>query len=146
PLELLAEGLRIDVLGERRLAPGAAARGQVSGQLVEALLHLGIGQELDQPPGVFLVARAAEDDEARAARHRGAGALGARHGRRHPAPLLLGRQTAPELADVPRPVDIERAVTAAELLPGAGALGVRDRRRPLAAEHLEIVSECPAES
>src|SRR5207253_11413726 len=45
-----------------------------------------------------------------------------------------------------RPVDIERVVTASELLPGVGDLGVRDRRRPIAAEHLEIVSECPAES
>src|SRR5438309_6596709 len=141
PLELLAEGAGVEVAGKLRRAPGAAARWQVSGQLVEALLGLRRGQELQQQPGLRLVARAAKDHQARAARDRGARAIRPRHGRGHPGVLLLRRQAAREFANVPGAGDVEGKVAAPELVPDVGDLRAVDRRRPLALEDLAVEAQ-----
>src|SRR6202521_6333 len=116
----LAKGVRIDVARQFRCAPGAAARRQVSGQLVEALLYLGRREKFEQQPGILLVARAAEYHQARASGEGGAGAIGAGHRRGHPGALLLGRQASLEFTDVPRTGDIEGVVAAPVLVPDVG--------------------------
>src|SRR5207248_10436039 len=139
--ELLAKRACIDVVGERALGPGAAARRQVAGELVKASLDRRLRQIFDQLPGSSLVARGAKQHEARAAGNRRAQPVGTGKRRRHPARLQILRQTALEFTDVPRARDIEREVTAAEFVPYVGHIRGRRRWRETAAKHFGIERE-----
>ena len=53
--ELLPEGAGVGIVREARIGPGGAARRQVAGERVEALLHVGLGKILDEAPRRVLV-------------------------------------------------------------------------------------------
>src|SRR5204862_8367157 len=59
----------------------------------------------------------------------------------HPRVLLVGRQAALELADVPGAGDVEREVAAAERVPDVGDGRTRKRRRPAAPEDLDVEAQ-----
>src|ERR1044072_3560558 len=65
-------------------------------------------------------------------------ALRPRQRRRHPARLQVRWQSALELANAPRPGDIEGKGSARELVPGIGNLICVRRRRKTVVEHFPI--------
>src|SRR5882672_1985616 len=117
-LELDRERLRAPVAAQERIVPRVAARREVAREPIERQLLRRLGEILDEAPCRVGVRRPAREREARAAgeRHAWVRRVGAGKRRRRPRVRELRRQAARELAEVPRPGDVEREVALCEVL------------------------------
>ena len=110
------------------VAPRAAPRRQVAGQLVEALLLAGRDRYSISCHAASLCRERWKSTRLEPPAIDAPGPVRARQRRVAQSSCALGRQAAPELAEVPRPGDVEREVAARELLLDVGDLRARSAR------------------